>query len=88
MCSNVWLAGSSIVLIMKARRYRQSFSESMQTMQEIEPTLFAVAQYFGMPQENVTFTHTIDDKRKGWEAPTVIVWGKTGIRGFISQEVV
>jgi len=59
--------------MMKVRKHRGSFAESMDTMLQIEPTWEAVEQYFGYPRSMITFHKSVFDDRKGWEAMTFLV---------------
>jgi len=58
---------------MKARKHRGSFAESMETMEEIDPTWEAVEKYFGYPKSMIKFHKSVFDDRKGWKSMTFLV---------------
>ena len=59
--------------MIKVRKHRGSFAESMDTMLQIEPTWEAIEQYFGYPRSMLKFHGSIFDDRKGWESMTFLV---------------
>jgi len=75
--------------MMKVRKHRGSFAESLETMLEIEPTWDAVEQYFGYPRSMLEFHKSVFDEREGWKAWTylVIVNKEGGVIGMASQEI-
>ena len=72
---------------MKARKHREMFIDSMETMKEIPATIEAVAEYFDVPKDSLTFTKSSFDARLGWEAGTWLVSSKNSVVGMISEEV-
>ena len=77
--------------MIKVRKHRGSFAESMDTMLQIEPTWEAVEQYFGYPRSMLSFHKSTFDERKGWEAFTYLVLVNEenggGVLGMASQEL-
>lgn len=76
--------------MMKVRKHRGSFADSMETMLYLEPTWSAVEQYFGYPRSMIKFHKTSFDDRKGWNDMTYLVTVNQenggGVHGMASQE--
>jgi hypothetical protein len=74
---------------MKARRHRGGFAESMETMEEIEPTWDAMEKYFKYSRSMLEVKEYGFDSRKGWNAPTyiVIVNKIGGVLGMVSEDI-
>jgi hypothetical protein len=73
---------------MKARKHRELFMESLETMKDIPATIEAVAEFFDLPVENIrlSLAHGFD-YRDGWNSPTWLVLGNDVVYGFINEEV-
>lgn len=73
--------------MMKVRKHRGSFAESMETMEEIEPTWEAVEKYFQYPRSMLEFHKSVFDEREGWKSWTylVVVNKEGGVIGMASQ---
>jgi hypothetical protein len=76
-------------IVMKARKHRGGFAESIATMKEIPNTLDAVSEYFGLPKKSIVIEEGRDfDNRKGWESKSWFVSSKNGgVYGMISEEL-
>lgn len=70
---------------MKARKHRGMFVDSMETMKEIPATIKATAEFFDVPEKDLTFTKMGFDARPGWEAGTWLVSSKGGVVGMVSE---
>ena len=75
---------------MKARRHRGGFAESMETMEEIDPTWEAMEKYFQYPRSMLEVKPYGFDERKGWNTKTyIVVVNKIGgVLGMVSEDVV
>jgi len=73
---------------MKARKHRGLFVESMETMRNIPATLDAVAEYFEVPANTLTFEKgRVFDDREGWNSEYWYVMSNGGVFGMISEEI-
>ena len=74
--------------MIKVRKQRGTFADSMETMLQIEPTWEAIEQYFDCPRARLLFHKSVFDDRKGWEAWTYLVVDKeSGVLGMSSLPI-
>jgi len=73
---------------MKARKHRGSFAESMETMEEFEPTWENIEKYFQCPRSMLTFDKSVYDARQGWESNTYhVIVNNAGVLGMVDYDI-